>query len=249
MLPLWVAGLIFCLVLPEGTLFRALGQMFLVTFALLLVSRGRGYYLAPAYVMLSAAGAAWWENWLSEQSLKTRPAAQAILWSLVAAGGVVGIVLMKPIAPINSPLWKITSSVNDNVVEMIGWSDLTQQVAAIYASLPADEKPDTAILTGNYGEAGALELYGKVYGLPPVISGSNSMWARGYGNLPPVTVLVVGFEPQYALSFFKECERVGRVTNSYGVKNEETTNHTGLYVCSRPRQSWPEMWANMKWYQ
>ena len=69
------------------------------------------------------------------------------------------------------------------------------------------------------------------------------------GNPPPVMVIAVGFEPQYALSFFKEYRRVGRVTNSCDVKNEETTNHTGLYGCSQPRQSWPEMWANMKWYQ
>ena len=60
------------------------------------------------------------------------------------------------------------------------------------------------------------------------------------GNPPPVMVIAVGFELQYAMSFFKEYKRVGRVTNSYGVINEETTNHTGLYVCSQPRQSLPE---------
>jgi hypothetical protein len=249
MLPLWVAGLCFCLLLPNGRRFRAVGLMFLVTFALLLVSRGRGYYLAPAYVMLLAAGATWWENWLSERSLKTRMAAQSISWSLLAVAAIVGIVLMKPIVPINSRLWKITSDINGEVVEMVGWHDLTTQVTGIYANIPADEKPRTAILAGNYGEAGALELYGGTYGLPPVISGSNSMWARGYGDPPPETVILVGFDSRYSSQFFKECKPVGRVTNRYGVINEESSNHTILYVCRQPRNPWPEMWKMMQWFQ
>jgi hypothetical protein len=33
------------------------------------------------------------------------------------------------------------------------------------------------------------------------------------------------------------------------VKNEETTRHTGLYVCRQPRRPWAEMWPEMKWFQ
>jgi hypothetical protein len=249
MLPLWVAGLCFCLILQAGRRFRAVGLIFLATFALLLVSRGRGYYLSPAYVMLLAAGASWWENWLFQRNLKTRKAAQSFTWSILILGSVAGIVLMKPVAPINSPLWKITSDVNDNVVEMVGWPDLTEQVVGIYANIPTDEKPRTAILAGNYGEAGALELYGTAYGLPPVISGANSMWARGYGDPPPETVIVVGFETQYAAQFFKVCDPVGQVKNRYNVINEETSRHTILLVCRQPRNPWAEMWTKMQWFQ
>ncbi len=39
MLPLWIAGLVWCLILPAGRRFRALGWMFLVTFALLFLSQ------------------------------------------------------------------------------------------------------------------------------------------------------------------------------------------------------------------
>jgi hypothetical protein len=168
---------------------------------------------------------------------------------MLAVGGIIGIILIKPIAPINSPLWDITSGVNEEVVEMVGWQDLTAQVADIYASIPENEKPRTVILTGNYGEAGALDLYGKDYGLPRVITGGNSYWYRGYGEPEPETVIVVGFDGSYAGQFFRSCKYSGTVTNPYGVKNEESTRHTGLYVCREPRAPWSELWQKMQWFQ
>ena len=56
-IPLWIAGLFFYFRSPQGRRFRMLGWMFLVTFLIFLVAKGRSYYLAPAYPMLLAAGA------------------------------------------------------------------------------------------------------------------------------------------------------------------------------------------------
>ncbi len=159
------------------------------------------------------------------------------------------IVIVKPVAPINSELWKTTSRLNPEVVEMVGWQDLTAKVASIYQSIPENEKSRTAILAGNYGEAGALDLYGREVGLPAIISGADNLWYRGFGDPGPETVIVVGFERSYAGNFFSSCESAGSVTNPYGVRNEESTRHTGLYVCRQPRRPWSEMWQDMQWFQ
>ncbi len=212
-------------------------------------NRGRAYYTGPAYVVLLVAGLVWLKNWLIGKSEKINRIGTSLLWGLLSLGAIIGLVLIKPIAPINSPLWKITSDINGEVNEMIGWQDLTVQVAGIYQSIPENEKPHTVILAANYGEAGALEMYGGKYGLPTVISGSNSMWARGYGEVEPQTVIVVGFEKDYAGKYFKECDLVDNVKNQYGVKNEETTYHTGLYICRQPRYPWKDMWSSMQWFQ
>lgn len=127
--------------------------------------------------------------------------------------------------------------------------EFSLQVAEIYQSIPESEKPNTVILAGNYGEIGALDLYGDAYNLPRIISGGNSYWYRGYGDFEPATVIVVGFEGDYARYFFKSCQHSGMVKNSYNVKNEETTYHTGLYICREPRRPWSEMWQEMQWYQ
>jgi hypothetical protein len=54
-----------------------------------------------------------------------------------------------------------------------------------------------AILGTNYGEAGAINLYGPQYGLPQAISGVNSFWVRGYGDPEPQTVIVIGLSQQF----------------------------------------------------
>jgi len=64
--------------------------------------------------------------------------------------------------------------------EEIGWQDLAQNVAKVYNSLPIEERQQTAILTGNYGEGGALNLYGPALGLPHTMCLTNSFWYRGY---------------------------------------------------------------------
>jgi len=248
-LPIWTIGLGSCLLAASMKRFRPLAWMFLTTFVLFLLNKGRGYYTGPAYVMLLAAGCVWFENWLGARTERSRRLGLGLLWGTQVIGSLIGIILMKPIVPINSPLWEITSDVNGEFVEMIVWQDLTAQVAEIYQSLPEEGKPRTVILTGNYGEAGAFDLYGQDYDLPRVITGSNSMWYRGYGEPEPETVIVVGFERQYADMFFGSCKSVGTVTNRYGVENEETSYHSGLYVCRQPRRPWAEMWPEMQWYQ
>ena len=82
-----------------------------------------------------------------------------------------------------------------------------------------------------------------------MISGANSWWYRGYGDPAPETVIVVGFEGSYASQLFRSCENQGWVSNAYDVKNEESTHHTGLYICREPRRPWSELWQGMQWYQ
>ena len=249
-LPVWTVGLSLCLFSASMKRFRPLGWMFLVTFVLFLLNQGRGYYTGPSYVMLLAAGCVWFEGWLGRLAEKKRRLGFGLLWTTQIIGALIGILLMKPVAPINTPLWDFTTGVTDDLfTEMVGWQDLTEQVAEIYRSIPESEKARTVILAGNYGEAGAFDLYGDEYGLPRTITGANSMWYRGYGDPEPLTVIVVGFEGEYARYFFRSCQVRGQVTNSYHVKNEETTYHTGLYICREPRHPWSDMWQEMQWYQ
>ncbi len=94
-------------------------------------------------------------------------------------------------------------------------------------------KPRCASWAGNYGEAGAINLYGPAYGLPVAISGVNSFWLRGYGDAPPQIVIVVGFARSAARSAFATCDLAGHNTNRDGVVNEETRDHPYIFICPR----------------
>lgn len=243
-LPLWLAGLVHFF-RPQGKRYRLFGWMYLFAFALLLILQGRSYYLGPAYPMLFAAGAVAWEKWPAARPAGHARRWMAGAWIALGLGALSSAAITLPIAPINSPLWDVTAEVHDIFPEEIGWDELTEQVAAVYAALPAEERAHAAILAGNYGEAGALNLYGPAYGLPEAISGINSYWLRGYGDPPPQTAIVVGHQLEGALSIFASCELVAPVTNRYGVENEETRAYPGILVCRAPRAPWPEMWPKM----
>jgi 4-amino-4-deoxy-L-arabinose transferase-like glycosyltransferase len=245
-IPLWVAGLYFYFLKPEGRAYRPLGWMYVVPFLLFLVTQGRSYYLAPAYPMLIAAGAVAWNGWLQRLSPGRFRLALTSTWIGLILGAAMGIALMLPIAPVGSGWWNVVSEVHDNFAEQIGWVELTESVAGIYSDLPPEERAHAGILTGNYGEAGAINLYGPRYNLPEAISGVNSYWLRGYENPPPETLVVLGFDREAVDRFFRSCELAGHVTNRFGVENEETRFHPDIFLCRDPRHSWPELWEMLR---
>jgi hypothetical protein len=143
--------------------FRALGWMFLVTFVLFLINKGRSYYTAPAYVMLLAAGCVWFEGWLEARTEKMRQLGFGLLWGTQVIGSLIAIILMKPIAPINSPSGK--SPPSERGIHRNGRPAGSHCTGAgIYQSIP-EVKGGHGDLNGNYGE-GAFDLYGDEYRLP-----------------------------------------------------------------------------------
>jgi len=245
-IPLWAAGLYFCFLKSDGRPYRVLGWMYVIPLVLFLVTQGRDYYLAPAYPMLIAAGAVVWDGWRASLAGWKRRAVMGATWGALVTGSVLAGVLTLPIAPINSDLWRMADDVHELYREQVGWVELVEAIDDIYEDLPETERAQTGILAGNYGEAGAIYLYGPDYELPPAISSINTYWLRGYGSQPPETLIVVGFNHQDASYFFGKCELAAPVTNRYGIENEESSKYPGIFLCRGPRRSWPEMWKEMK---
>jgi hypothetical protein len=98
------------------------------------------------------------------------------------------------------------------------------------------------VLVGNYGEQGAIEIFGPAYNLPPPISLTNSAWLRGYPTPPPTTLIVVGVSREDVDRIFTGCRLAGHNGNSEGVKNEESQYHPDIFVCGGPRLPWPDFW-------
>lgn len=247
-IPLWVAGLFFYFRKPEGKPFRMIGWMAVVPFVLFLIAKGRGYYMAPVYPMLLAAGAVVEERWLASLSAVRAAVWRGVTYAALAVGGVMVAAVALPMAGINSGWWKVAVAINGDFREEIGWPEIVAEVARIRDSLPADQRSTVAILGTNYGEAGAVDTFGAAYGLPKAISGVNSYWARGYGDPPPQTVIVLGMSADDVNDLFESCELAGHSRNVYGVQNEETKDHPDIFVCRNLRYPWPEFWKQFRYY-
>ncbi len=244
--PLWLAGLYFFLLSRIGKRYRALAWMYIVPFVLFLVTQGRSYYLAPAYPMLFAGGAVVVQEWLTRLSSVPARIIQGTALGAFAVSGVMFSFVALPIAPINSELWNVTSGINGELKEMVGWPELVETVAGIYADLPDEEKATAGILAGNYGEVGAINLYGSAYGLPKAIARVNTQWLRGYGDPPPQTLIVVGLSQGEIYYNFASCHMGGEIANRYGVRNEETRDHSIIFVCRGTRRPWPKLWSDLR---
>lgn len=245
-LPIWLAGFGYLVLSRRAARYRLLAWMYVVPLLLFAAARGRAYYMAPAYPMLLAAGAVAWERGL----LRLRPlaagCARVATGVLLVLAAVTTAAVALPIAPVNSPGWAFSRRMHDDFAEQIGWPELVGEVARIYRALPADERAHAGILAFNYGEAGAVDLYGPALGLPQVISGVNSYWYRGYGDPPPTTVIVLGADEQGIARAPASCVRAGHSTNRYGVRNEETREHPWIFVCRDLHTPWPQLWKHVR---
>ena len=236
--PLWIAGLVSYF---RNGRYRTIAWLYVIPLVLFMAAKGRDYYLAPAYPMLLAMGSVAAERWLAHRSQWQRRAISFAYYT-----GVIGIGLfaMAFIVPLQSdgPLKRFSLERNGDLREEFGWTELAATTAAIRDSLPADQQQNLGIIVGNYGEQGAIELYGPAHQLPPPISMTNSAWLRGYPTPPPTTLIVIGFSQKAAEHTFTSCRWAGRNGNSEGVQNEESKDHPDIFVCGPPKTPWPEFW-------
>jgi hypothetical protein len=240
LVPLWLAGLGWLALARAARPYRVLAWLYVVPLLLFWLAKGRSYYLAPAYPMLLAAGAVALERGLARRRPRSaRWARAAVAGGVVIAFSMAAAVAL-PWAPVNSAGWRVSRAAHDNFAEQVGWPEYIGQVAAVWRALPPAERAHAVIYANNYGEAGAVDLYGPRYGLPPAISPVNSYWYRGPGPTP-TTVIVLGDDAEGVSDAPATCTLAGRLSNRQGVENEET-GHPDIYVCRGLRVPWPQLW-------
>jgi hypothetical protein len=196
--------------------------------------------------MLIAAGSVLLGTWLSQLRPAWSRLVYGVQWTAIFVGGAALIPLLLPVAPIGSGVWRVTSNMFDQFREEVGWPDLARSVSGVYESLSPEERQRTGILTGNYGEAGALNLYGPELGLPHAMGLTNSFWLRGYDPRLPHTVIVAGFELDEGRRLFASCEVAAKNTNPFGIVNEESYYHPDILLCRNLRMPWDVYWQRYR---
>src|SRR5207237_8110177 len=97
--PVWLGGLYFYLCTQRGRPYRALGFAYLIIFALLIILKGKIYYLAPAYPWLFAGGACAWEQTIPPLR---RPWLRPVTVALLIGGGIIIAPLRSPVLPVET---------------------------------------------------------------------------------------------------------------------------------------------------
>jgi hypothetical protein len=254
--PIWVAGLYFFLFDRAGRKYAVLGYAYLVVLLEMIVMHGKIYFLAPAYIMLLAAGAVWWEQKVFSRTgvwLKVE-----IVASLIVAG-IVAAPLAMPILPVEAAVKyckffgvqdvKVENVPQGNLPQlfgdMFGWQQQVQAMSSAVHALPREEQPRVALLAYNYGEASAIDFFGKKYGLTKAISGHNQYGAWGARGASGDVVVAVGFTKERLDRAFAEVTAFETISPEYALPEESGLT---IYICRHPRKSLSESWAQWTYF-
>ncbi len=247
--PIWLAGLVFFFS-DRGKPYRPLGWIYLSILALLLLIKGKIYYLAPAYSALFAGGAV-----VFEELRRRRPWVGPATLGALALGGAVLLPTSLPILSVDATehyVRAVTFGVLGDVYEMthdlrfmFGWPERVQAVADVYQKLPEAERGRTAILAGWYGLAGAIDYFGPRHGLPPAVSGNMTYYLWGLPPHPIDTVIAVDFPPDRLHEFFSEVA----VASEVRLENVDPSDRDfRVLVARKPKKDFHTVWPQLRDY-
>lgn len=253
-LPIWLAGLAFLLLAPAARPVRALGWSFLAVLAVMLTTSAKPYYLAPAYPVLFAAGAL-----ALEQRLRS-PLSRSVLFILVLGPGLLAAPLAEPLlseetyvryaralglAP-GSDERHALGRLPQFFADMHGWPEFAAAIAGVYHRLPADERAVACVVGGNYGEAGAIDLFGPALGLPPAISPHNSYHLWGPRGCTGEVVIVPARDPARLRELFTRVDRAATFDCTDCMPYEDDLP---IWLARGARAPLTAVWPDLKHYQ
>ena len=250
----WLPGLWFLLFDGKVRRFRSLGITYLVFLALMMLLKGKDYYLAPIYPMLFAAGGVFWQ-----QFLDTRPRAHFLQWTLptvIAGCGILTAPLLLPILPVEGFLrYQDALGIHPPKTEVhhvgvlpqhfgdeFGWLEMVEAVSGVYHSLPPAEQSKAVIYAGNYGEAGAIDFFGPRYGLPKAISAHQNYFFWGPRDSTGEVVILLQSDRRGAEEHCSSVTDGPTLNHPYAMEEERYT----ILICRGLKSTFTELWPHLK---
>ncbi len=246
-----VPGLIYLLINKNLRKYRFIAIIIILIVAILCFLRAKSYYTIGVFPFLIAVGAVWFE-----QKVKR----QVIRYAIIP----IFVFLLIPILPITLPVKKADGlveyfknledkyginigrkfedgtihSLPQDYADMIGWEELTQ--VTFKAVRKIDKKDRFFIYCENYGQAGAISIIGKKYGLPDPVCFNDAFryWIPLSFNPDIEEFIYINDElGDDIVALFESIEIVGSITN----KNSREFGTT-VYLCKKPRSSFNTFW-------
>ena len=250
----WVTGLVWSLRSEAAQRFRPVAIASALLLILIFVLGGKPYYPADVLPFLLAAGSVPLERWAARghahrwagrRSTGRITGRTAGLIVALLAFAVLNLPAALPVLPARA-LPASVQKINYTLIESVGWPKLVGLVAREYHSLPAAQRRHTALLTANYGEAGAIDRYGSGLGLPQAYSGHNSFWFWGPPPATDTTVVAVNMDPALLHRAFAHVRLAATFWNGLGLNDQE--QGAQIYIATGLKSSWAATWPAFRHY-
>lgn len=271
--PLWIAGLCALLFSRDMARVRVLGLSFILVWVTVVASKGNSYHLAPAYPPLLATGAVALTRFAANARWEwVQPAYASVLAISSLALAPLFIPMLSPelFCRYASTIGFVGSRAEPPGAagppryfgDMFGWEEMVATVARVYQTLTPEERARCTIFACNYGEAGAINLLGRKYGLPRAVSGHNNYYLWGPPSSDRNVVITVGESIESLRASCRDVEVAAVFRHEYNMPYEFMRQAAGSMICSqcgklgdlpilvgrRFRMRWQEIWPSRKKY-
>ena len=254
--PLWIGGFLFFLFGKDASKNRPLGLLFLIALVVFIFQRSKYYYIGPTIPLLLAAGAVAFERLVARINWGWLKPVYAAL--LILAGAALAPLAIPVLSPDNFISYSQFLGISEVPTERheraalpqyfadrFGWRELAQEFAEIYNGLPEGEREKCAVITGNYGEAGAIQYFGAEFGLPQPISGHNSHWLWGPRDFSGEVAICFGMSEEGMRNMFEEVEVATIHSHPYAMPYE---SDSPILICRRLKEPVEEVLQKIKHY-
>jgi hypothetical protein len=241
------------LISSHGRRYAVLGWGFLSVLGLMLWLKGKFYYVAPIYSVMFASGAVGFEQLTQRRWLQWFRPAYASVMLLVGA-------LITPTALPLLPIQQYIaytknlgleqqkfenqpqSQLPQLYADMVGWEERVKTVAGYFHSLPLEEQKVTAIGAPNYGQAGAIDLFGPKYGLPKSISASNNYWIWGPRQYTGQSIILMDENsPENYVEHCASFHLIAHPGDPYSRPDENFPIYHCRGLTPNPQSLWPKL--------
>jgi hypothetical protein len=250
--PLWIAGCLWLCRSHAARGYRFLGFTYLIFLAMMMSMHAKDYYVAPIYPILFAAGAVC----LSQYTRRSRPITVygvVLLCTFFFATGPIVMTILPPALynkytgifnPNGARNEKFTSPLPQVLSDRFGWPEMVAGFAARYNALPAGIRAKTGIFCGNYGEASAVNILGRQYGLPIAISGHQNYFYWGWNGYTGESMLTLGKDANDYKDSYQQVIDLGPFDSPWTMDHE----HLRYFWLRHRKVSYAQDWPEMKYW-
>lgn len=251
----WIAGLLALLFAVRFRPWRPFGVAYFAILAVMLSTAAKPYYLAPAYPLLWAAGAVAIEVWT--RARRGGFALRAAAIGSVVLSGLAFAPLARPILPLETYVRyaralgqqpgtderKALGRLKQFYADMQEWRGLAEAVKVATVRLDEGERRRACVFGQNYGEASAVEYFGRELQLPPAISAHNNWYLWGLGGCTGEVLLVLGDDRERLAELFEEVE-LGATFDCRDCMPYE--DDLPIWIVRRPRTDLAALWPRIR---
>ncbi|MBN2104530.1 glycosyltransferase family 39 protein [bacterium] len=259
---IWLPGLVYFLFAKSISRFRLFGWLFFSIWVLFTIQSAKDYYLAAAYPILFAGGSVAWASWFKNKSGSI--IRSALIFFLFAST----VFLSPAVLPVLSVEKTIThinrlgiqgnsgenhemGVLSQHFADLHGWPEMVKLFADVHEKFAPEEKSDCLIYVRNYGEAGAIDLFGEQYGLPKATCPHNNYWIWGPPEWNGETAIIYGWGHDIEANIkdlnrrFESVEHAATFTHPYCMPYQ---NNRHVFICRRATFDLNMIWKEEKNY-